>query len=81
MDKLKPCPFCGGDADIKNISKSAKPHWCVICCSCGSRGREVSHGSSARVKDKKRLAYFEEEARQWAIGAWNRRSSDDDETD
>jgi hypothetical protein len=22
------------------------------------------------------LAYFEEEARQWAIGAWNRRASD-----
>lgn len=33
MEKLKPCPFCGGFGVIsKNIFDT---HYCVKCCSCG----------------------------------------------
>lgn len=74
MAELKPCPFCGGQAEVKNVSKTGKPHWCVICCACGARGRETKSFGTANTKDKKKLAYFENEGKMWAIQAWNRRA-------
>ena len=30
-DKLKPCPFCGGEAEMLNYSPS---EWLVVCPTC-----------------------------------------------
>ena len=37
MDELKPCPFCGGEADCNNAGflKNGKPMWAVECLNCG----------------------------------------------
>lgn len=33
MEKLKPCPFCGGEA---KVMKMGYPHW-VYCKECGAK--------------------------------------------
>ena len=37
MAELKPCPFCGGEADCNNAGflKNGKPMWATECVSCG----------------------------------------------
>ncbi len=37
MAELKPCPFCGGEADCNNsgFMKDGKPMWAVECLTCG----------------------------------------------
>lgn len=38
MDNLKPCPFCGCEADLSNVSvetKDGKKLWSVECTDCG----------------------------------------------
>ena len=32
--KLKPCPFCAGSAEMRNVSGAG---WCVICGTCQSQ--------------------------------------------
>ncbi len=50
MDKLKPCPFCGGKA---KVMKMGYPHW-VYCLVCGAKvhGRIVGEveGEKASVE-------------------------------
>lgn len=37
MAELKPCPFCGGEADCNNsgFMKAGKQMWAVECLNCG----------------------------------------------
>lgn len=37
MNDLKPCPFCGGEADCNNVAfeKGNKKMWAVECIECG----------------------------------------------
>lgn len=37
MAELKPCPFCGGEADCNNVAfeRAGKPMWAVECMKCG----------------------------------------------
>jgi Lar family restriction alleviation protein len=68
-DKLKPCPFCGGDAVLYNQSSkyTDRNSYLVNCSNCSCRTRE--------------FAYYEIKARreteQKAIEAWNRRVDND----
>lgn len=59
MDKLKPCPFCGGIADVlmdyKQIETTGRQRFFVTCAVCGVETPRIA-------RDKKQ-----------AIEAWNRR--------
>lgn len=59
MDELKPCPFCGGEADVKIVTRHIKNNLIVIKCDlCGA--------STKTFSDKKP---------EKACMAWNRRVS------
>jgi len=72
-EQLKPCPFCGGDAEVHF---RLPPCAVVVCLRCGA------HGGQAYVKPnaigRKRLGggVEHDDARQRAIAAWNRRAGD-----
>ena len=59
MNKLKPCPFCGGKASIcideENMEKGFAHKWYIVCDSCATC-------SGMAVSEKK------------AVEAWNRRA-------
>jgi len=61
MNKLLPCPFCGGKARWMYL----KPIGWVMCKKCGA--------SSAALSDN----YEEADCQQEAIAAWNRRTGKD----
>lgn len=38
MNILKPCPFCGGEADFEDTKACCTDAtWTVVCTQCGSR--------------------------------------------
>ena len=59
-DKLKPCPFCGGNADIEDISEPEDMNaiWMIVCKKCGG---SASFGMGGRDATKDE-----------AISTWNR---------
>lgn len=68
--KLKPCPFCGSDnLEIYATERKDRPKcvWTaeVVCLGCF--GRAVNHG----------FDWTENEAKDKAIKAWNRRADKD----
>lgn len=61
MAELKPCPFCGGEADYR-LENFGATVW-VQCCECGV---STSRYDGAEVVDGKN-------GKAWATIAWNRR--------
>lgn len=79
MDKLKPCPFCGGAAEMCSAfdNKFLGKYWYVRCKNCYSRG-------TGMYESRKELAPNEEYeairgAWKRAVEAWNRREGEADE--
>ena len=71
MDSLKPCPFCGGDAEIMYYkpvitSPSASYYAYVRCLSCGAMHHV--HRIDCDTTEK--------EAVNEVIEAWNRRANE-----
>lgn len=65
MSELLSCPFCGGEAIIKNISEVGQPagdDWWVSCGEC-----RVERPSTKKTE----IAHSREEA----VAAWNQRAS------
>ena len=62
MEELKPCPFCGGEANLfsEESIDGGYGHW-VICQSCGAKA----------------LTYYDvlykSKAKEYAVNTWNRR--------
>ena len=63
-NELKPCPFCGGDADFLTENFGGKV-W-VICTDCGVQ----------TAKEYTNLIVFGKGGKDRAIDAWNRRCTD-----
>lgn len=60
MDKLKPCPFCGGDPKFVEVTGG----WCAIVCNrCDATTKCFIISSDYAAKDR-------------AVKAWNRRVND-----
>lgn len=58
---LKPCPFCGGEAESRYCTGLG---WDVCCCNCGNKTRWVDRPGKSDAEDD-------------AVGvaAWNRRAA------
>lgn len=77
MNDLKPCPFCGGKAEICSgfENKFLGKYWYVRCISCYSRGSGIFES----MKELQPNQEYEAIKRVWdkAIKAWNGRAKDD----
>ena len=75
MGKLKPCPFCGGEAILSDVSRGmGKPKYAVVCTKCGASSIVKTPSRNRRSR------YWEldkQEVMRWAVKAWNRRVNDD----
>lgn len=82
--ELKPCPFCGGEADIldnrnEHVSYRAfgygiraYPTWYKCYCKkCGAVGATIHI-----EKGCENNSFYEKHAKEEAIKAWNRRATD-----
>lgn len=67
LEKLKPCPFCGGGA-IHVVTHDHWPFSEVRCECCLSRGKIFAHGG------------VDGQAMRDAISAWNKRAATDTES-
>lgn len=79
MDKLKPCPFCGG-SDIRYSIKIAlhkrneqRHRVAMFCWDCNCYGARTLVDTSGR---NRYAVERDESLQQIAIEAWNRRASD-----
>ena len=74
MEKLKPCPFCGGEGKVKAAKKDYMGFtiWCECekCCA-------QSCGYCPDIKDEDCAIENIDSCRNKAIEAWNRRANDD----
>ena len=60
-NELKPCPFCGGEAEIIKTNQCMAKYYSVVCKNKSCRGRGAKPISS----------------KHHAIAAWNRRANDE----
>lgn len=68
-EKLKPCPFCRGEARARAFKCSYPGSWAqVVCKVCDGRGPEIKAGYSDR--------YDPEGLKARAVEAWNQRATD-----
>ena len=68
MDKLKPCPFCGGEAKMETfISRILCKDYCAVRVYCP--GCETTSGEHRDID-------YDGAFIQNAINAWNRRCDD-----
>ena len=65
MNELRPCPFCGGEAEIVEVTRHIENNKIVAKC-------QVCGASTKTFGDK---------AVERCIGAWNLRKGSADETD
>ena len=74
MNKLKPCPFCGGEAILKNYGRGTGGY--MISCKNWTRKRcgVLMTAYAQKAHDAKGI---HKEIKQEVIQAWNRRTKDE----
>ena len=80
MDKLKPCPLCGGEARIADVSISySSDHVNVVCSACGLTLPWHREYAIHEVFDTMgmRVAIERVALNESAFEAWNRRAHDE----
>ena len=71
MSELKPCPFCGGDADVKYVGNDHTKKRAVHI-GCSTVGCTVEIRVAA-------LKFSHDWCEEKAVGRWNTRIGEDDE--
>ena len=70
LSRLKPCPFCGGQAEVREETRPDPPAsygvYLVKCPRCGARTRDFINDGS----------YGEKHSISDAAEAWNRRAEE-----
>lgn len=81
MDKLKPCPFCGGQAMVNQTAygttdlASCKLSFSIGCQKCGATAPKSRGFIAINLSSNGDLNIWHDD-RTAAIEAWNRRVSD-----
>lgn len=79
MEQLKPCPFCGNDAEVKQTGygteslNSVKLSFRIECAKCGATAPGASGYISINLSHSGGLNTWHDD-RESAIEAWNRRA-------
>ena len=74
MEKLKPCPFCGGKAVFKVGCKKGRITLRIACKRCHAKSKR--YDSEASGNEYETQTYFEV-IKKKAMEAWNRRANDE----
>ena len=79
MDKLLPCPFCGGEAKLADAMVYMTKAKMVKCLRCGAKSKmelidhpQMSFDANGAFLDES-TRYTEEQAAKRVADAWNRR--------
>jgi hypothetical protein len=81
MEKLKPCPFCGGKAIVHQKSygttstNSCKLSFVIKCSECESTAAGACGDIAINLNDNGELNIWYDD-RPCAVEAWNRRAKD-----
>ena len=75
-NELKPCPFCGGEAALKDTKFWMSDAVYVVCTSCGASVQK-KFANHTVYKDGKEMFITKEQAEHRVFNAWNRRANDD----
>ena len=75
-NELKPCPFCGGEAVIKDTKFWMSDAVYVHCAECGASVQKKL-ANHTFYKDGKEMFMTKEQAVQRVVNAWNRRANDE----
>lgn len=75
-EKLKPCPFCGGEAEMySEVDRIMGKFWYIRCRKCYSNGSRI-YESLKKLEPQEEYAAITG-AWERAIEAWNRRTNDE----
>lgn len=72
--KLKPCPFCGGAAQLKECELWGSTGYTVECSKCLCNSDRIFVTTYLFFHGKRNVSITEEKAKQLVIGSWNRRA-------
>ena len=75
MRELKPCPFCGGKAILKDTKFWMSDAVYALCTVCGASVQKKLANHTYYV-DGKEMFMTKEHAEQLVANAWNRRAND-----
>ena len=75
--KLKPCPFCGGEAEVHFQSVYTDDAVCVVCAECKARTRLVLFDCKyIFYKGEQNVFVTQEEAVDYVTELWNSRNGE-----
>lgn len=76
--ELKPCPFCGGKAEIRGQALYVTNSVCIHCTECKARSKIFPCNCRyVYFRGEKNVYISKEQATNMAIELWNRRVDDE----
>lgn len=76
MPQLKPCPFCGGRAELETGDTMLRWRAYIHCTKCGSIGRIVFEGNAVAFVNTPSKYISKDDALEKAMSSWNQRAEE-----